>query len=124
MAVGEPPTTALDPVVEEALVNLTTWVFRRRRIGVTRAPRTLVDDSARSAAIHTFMHLRHHGYVVEPFEVRRWANANGWPSGQAQLLSDYAAGVYSGLRYHTTPDPVAGRFAEWQRRALARSKTQ
>ncbi len=115
---GDP---GLDPVVREAMIELTSWVFRRRRIynlRLERREKSLSEPSARAAAIHTFKHLKHHRYPFDPGEIRSWACTHGWPEKDADQLGEYAAGVLSGTRYHTHPDPF-GRLAikEWRARA-------
>jgi len=59
--------------------------------------------------IHTFKHLKHHGYHFVPGEIRAWATVHGWAESDAQQLGDYAEGVLAGTRYHTDPDP----FGMW-----------
>jgi hypothetical protein len=101
--------TELDPVVELAMRHLTSFVYRRRRIYNLRHERrekSLKDRGARSAAIHTFKHLKHGGYNFEPDDIQSWALAHRWKSADAAELSEYAAGVIAGTRYHTDPDPL------------------
>ena len=124
----------LDPVVEEAMKQLTSLVYFRRRLLPRQAPailrrilspllvrrgifqvprpaptpkreRSLRDRTSRAGAIHAFKHLKHHGYRFDPADVRAWATANGWTPEDAQQLGEYATGVLGGERYHTEPDP-------------------
>jgi hypothetical protein len=123
---GLPPTAevTLDPIIDAALHELTAWVFRSRRIynlRLEKREKSLIDSGARDAAIHVFKHLKHHGYALEPREIRVWAIRHRWPSGEAQLLSDYAAGVEAGVRYHTGADPFGPwAFDEWRKAAHRR----
>jgi hypothetical protein len=108
-------------VVEKALENLSAFMFRRRRIynlRLEKREKSLKDPSARAGAIHTFKHLKHHRYPIEPTKVREWALAHRWTVADAQELGDYAAGVVAGTRYHTVPDPF-GRMAidRWREQA-------
>jgi hypothetical protein len=82
--------------------------------------RTLNDPNARAAAIHTFKHLKHHGYAFEPDLAHSWAIVHRWKPNDAQQLSEYAAGVSSGNRCHTGPDPI-GRQATHRWRSQAES---
>jgi hypothetical protein len=138
-------TRQLDPVVKEALKDVTRWTYPRRRVLPRQAPlalrkllapylrkrgihqggpalikpqRSLNDPSAKAAAIHAFKHLKHHGYVFEPDLVHSWAATHRWKPDDAQQLSEYAAGVGSGKRYHSHPDPI-GRHAinRWRSQA-------
>ena len=77
----------------------------------------MLDNQSRDCAIAGFKHLRHGGYDLQPFLVRRWAIANGWKKTDAQLLDDYAAGVLAGVKYHYA-DPMGQHAIEtWQRDA-------
>lgn len=146
-AYGDHAATGLDPVLEQALSDLRSFTYRRRRLivnvpGASRRERrssagrvlcviryladvrredrdkSLNDPGARSGAIHIFKHLRHHGYDWEPEAVRGWAVANGFRAGDARLLAEYAADVKSGVRYHTTPDPFGQHaIVYWRQRA-------
>jgi hypothetical protein len=114
----------LDPVVEEALKDLQRFVYRRRRIynlRLERRDKSMKDPGARAGAVHIFKHLRHHGYSFPPELVRTWALGHGWKPDDADALSEYAAGVAGGTRYHTQPDPF-GRHAiiRWRESALQR----
>ena len=102
------PEPALHPIVQEALRKLWDWTFKKRGRWYEyykQPPMTLLDPSSRSYAIHTFKGLKHHGYAFDPQAVLRWCQDNGWPPDEAVLLSDYAAGVTAGIRYHTHPSP-------------------
>jgi hypothetical protein len=119
------PTTrpTLDPVAVEALKHLTAFVFRRRRIynlRLEKRRKSLTDPGARAAAIHTFKHLKHHGYRFDPSGVFDWATEHGWPPAEAGELSDYAAGVIEGTRYHTDPDPIGRRAIDDWREAASK----
>ena len=108
---GLPPTAevTLDPIIDAALHELTAWVFRSRRIynlRLEKREKSLIDSRARDAAIHVFKHLKHHGYALEPREIRAWATRHRWPSGEAQLLSDYAVGVEAGVLITRVPIPL------------------
>jgi hypothetical protein len=59
--------------------------------------RTLNDPNARAAAIHTFKHLKHHGYAFEPDLAHSWAIVHRWKPNDAQQLSEYAAGVSAAI---------------------------
>jgi hypothetical protein len=121
---GEPKDLALDPVVEQALRKLTSFVFRRRRFSSFRHEkrrRGLGDPGPRAGAVHTFKHLKHHGYSFEPEAVALWARDHGWNADDANELSAYAAGVLAGKRYHTSPDPF-GMTAINRWRAEVKSK--
>lgn len=126
--------------MEEALKQLRSFTYRRRRLISTAKPsqrrarspftphtalavvrsvahlrpeerdKSLDDPGARSGAIHIFKHLKHHGYSWEPEYIHAWATTNGFPAQDARLLAEYAEGVKSGTRYHTAPDPF-GRHA-------------
>ena len=98
-------TPQLDPVVQEALKDVSRWTYPRRRVLPRQAPlalrkllapylrkqgiyqggpapikpqRSLNDPSAKAAAIHAFKHLKHHGYVFEPDLVCSWALMHRW----------------------------------------------
>ena len=119
-----PEVPVLDPVVVQALENLTSFVFRRRRIYSLRLERrnkSLADPGALAGAVHTFKHLKHHGYSFDPVAVALWAKAHGWKANEADELSNYAAGVLVGRRYHTYPDPF-GRTAIDRWRAETQDK--
>jgi len=96
------PTLALDPIVQEALQDLWDWTFNAHGPWYHRLParKTLLDSSSRAYAIHTFKGLKHHGISFDPQAVLHWAQNHGWPPEEAVLLSDYAAGVAAGVRYH------------------------
>jgi hypothetical protein len=114
----------LDPVVVQALENLTSFVYRRRRIQSLRLEKrskSLAEPSARAGAVHTFKHLKHHGYSFDPTAVAVWAETHGWKADDVSDLSDYAAGVLGGKRYHTNPDPI-GRTAIDRWRAAVQGK--
>jgi hypothetical protein len=103
-----PEVPILDPVVVKALENLTSFVFRPRRFSglrLEKRSKSLADPGARAGAVHTFKHLKHHGYSYEPTAVALWATTHGWKADDADELSTYAAGVLAGERYHTYPDP-------------------
>lgn|GEM_PF-3280752 len=104
--------SVLDPVVQAAMTDLTSWVYpplrervRRRLGGQGKWERSLKNPSNRAAAIHMCKHLKHHGYDFPPDQLHSWAMAHGWKAEDAQELHDYAAGVLAGTRYHTHPDP-------------------
>src|SRR6202035_2974489 len=86
--------------------DLTSFVYRRRRRYNLRTERRFGDPGKRAAAIHTFKHLKHGGHHFEPEDIRSWALANSWKAADAADLSEYAAGVLAGTRYHTDPDPL------------------
>lgn len=112
----------LDPVVEAAMNDLTSFVYRRRRVYSLKLEdreKSMKDPSARAGAIHMFKHLKHHGYTFQPDDLRGWAMAHGWSARDAQELSEYAGGVLTGTRYHTHPDPF-GRLAIERWREAAR----
>jgi hypothetical protein len=142
---GSAKTPQLDPVVQEALKDVTSRTHPRRQFLPRRAPlalrkllapyltrrgifqggpapmereRSLNDPSARAAAIHTFEHLKHHGYAFEPDLVHSWAVIHRWKTDDALQLSEYASGVLSGKPYHSAPDPI-GRQAidRWRSQA-------
>jgi hypothetical protein len=126
----------LDPVIVEALKQLRSLTYRRRRLISAASPRvmtsrlsqaaevvwllaharienrkkSLSDPAARSGAIHIFKHLKHHGYAWNPEHVHAWAITHGFTAQDAQRLAEYAEGVQAGTRYHTQPDPF-GRHA-------------
>lgn len=111
----------LDPVVQKALEHLTAFMFRPRRIyslRLEKREKSLKDPSARAGAIHTFKHLKHHRYSIDPPKIREWALVHGWRAEDAEELGGYAAGVVAGTRYHTVPDPF-GQLAIDQWRAEA-----
>ena len=108
MEEATPGVPILDPVVVKALENLTSFVFRSRRFSglrLEKRSKSLADPGARAGAVHTFKHLKHHGYSYEPTAVALWATIHGWKADDADELSTYAAGVLAGERYHTHPDP-------------------
>ena len=114
---GKTNVPELDPVVELAMRDLSSWVYRRRRIynlRLERREKSLENQGARAAAIHTFKHLKHGGYPFEPDALQAWALAHHWKEADAAELNEYAAGVLSGTRYHTDPDPLGPlRRREW-----------
>jgi hypothetical protein len=121
---GGPRDLVVDPVVEQALENLTSFVYRHRRIyslRLEKRSRSMADPSARAAAVHTFKHLKHHGYTYDPKSVATWASAHGWRVGDVDELRGYATGVLAGQRYHTHPDPF-GRAAIDRWRAAAQGE--
>ena len=113
----------LDPVVIEALTEITRVVYRRRGARFQERFRRyhgMADRESRDCAISAFVHLAHAGFDFPPFLVRRWALANGWKRVDAQLLDDYAAGVHAGVRYHHA-DRFGSHYLEvWRRDAQER----
>lgn len=122
----------LDPVVVEAMKQLTAWTYRRDLrhvvlgsppfIGMFRRRRQrskgLNDPSSRSAAIHIFKNLKYHGYRYDPPELRAWATAHGWKAADVLELGAYAEGVLAGIRYHTVPPPFGqGAIHGWREAA-------
>ena len=106
---GTTDVPELDPVVDLAMRDLTSFVYRRRRIynlRIEKREKSLKDSGARAAAIHTFKHLRHGGHHFDPADIQSWALAHRWTAADAAELGDYAAGVLAGNRYHTDPDPL------------------
>jgi hypothetical protein len=121
MTEGASTSVELDPVVRAALTDLRSFTYRRRRIynlRLERREKNLTDPGARAGAIHIFKHLKHHGYLFPPDEVRAWAVANRWRPADAQELGEYAEGILAGRRYHTAPDPF-GKWAIERRRSAA-----
>lgn len=124
----------LDPVVVEAMKELTAWTYRRdRRRLVLASPlfsgmfrrrkqqkKGLSDPSSRSAAIHMFKNLKFHGYWYDPDDLRAWATAHGWEDSDALDLGTYAEGVLAGTRYHTVPDPFGQQAIECWRKAAGK----
>ncbi len=123
----------LDPVVIEALRGLRSRVYGRDRLWavivtwrsrrwhpVEKRVKDLTGGYARAATIHTFKHLKHHGYRWDVDQIRGWAATHRWKPQDVDRLTEYAAGVLAGTRYHTQPDPV-GRLAIERWRARARS---
>jgi hypothetical protein len=135
----------LDPVLVEALKQLRSFTYRRRRLertapvmghpsspgrgvlGVVKAlahlrpeagQRSLDGPGARAGAVHLFKHLKHHGYTWNPADVHAWALSHGFVASDAEKLAVCAQGVQDGTRYHTQPDPF-GRHAifAWRREA-------
>jgi hypothetical protein len=119
----------LDPVVVEAMKDLTTWTYHRdlRHLAFGNPPfigmfrrwkqrnEGLNDPSSRSAAIHIFKNLKHHGYRYDPHELRAWATVHGWKDSDVLELGAYAEGVLAGTRYHTVPDPFGqGAINGWR----------
>jgi hypothetical protein len=122
----------LDPVVVEAMKELTAWTYRCDLrhlvlgyppfIGTPRRWRQrnkgLGDPSSRSAAIHLFKNLKYHGHRYDPDGVRAWATAHGWKAPDVLELGAYAEGVLAGTRYHTVPDPFGqGAIDGWRKAA-------
>ena len=114
---GKTGVPELDPVVELAMRDLTSFVYRRRRIynlRLEKREKSIRDRGARAAAIHTFKHLKQGGYHFEPDATRSWALAHRWKAADAAELSEYAAGVLAGTRYQTDPDPLGPlRRRDW-----------
>jgi hypothetical protein len=132
----------LDPVLVEALKDLRSFTYRRRRLqstapvlsGLPGPPpgvldvvkalahlriedreRSLDDPGARSGAIHLFKHLKHHGYTWNQADIHAWALTHGFTAEDARRVSEYAEGVQAGTRYHTAPDPFGKRaIVYWQ----------
>jgi hypothetical protein len=74
----------LDPVVQAAMTHLTSWVYpplrqriRRHAYGQGKWARNLRNPSNRAATIHTCKHLKHHGYALQPDQLRDWALMGG-----------------------------------------------
>ena len=91
--------------------QLTEWTCRRYH-GVHRRHRTvplrlkgLRDPSSRSGTIHLAKNLKHHGFDLDPEQLRNRAIGHGWKASDARDLRDVAEGVRSGRRYHTVGDP-------------------
>ena len=108
----EAKVRVLDPVVVQALESITRRVYHRRGPKLWdkfRRYHSMLDSHSRDATIAAFEHLKHGGYDIQPFLVRRWAMSNGWKKVDAQILDDYAAGVLRGVKYHHA-DPI-GRHA-------------
>jgi hypothetical protein len=99
----------VEEVVELAMTDLTSFVYRRRRIynlRIEKREKSIKDRGARAAAIHTFKHLKHGGYHFDADAIQSWALAHRWKASDAAELGEYAAGVLAGTRYHTDPDPL------------------
>jgi hypothetical protein len=118
----------LNPVVQAAMRNLTSSVYPslRQRIHFfthtnQKWERSLKNPSSRAEAIHTFKHLKHHGYDFPPDQLRDWAMTHGWETQDADELCDYAEGVLAGKRYHTDPDPVGMHAIHQWREDAAKS---
>ena len=128
---GQVDSPQLDPVVVEAMKQLTAWTYRRdlRHLVLGGPPfvgklrrkeqkQGLNDPSARSAAIHIFKNLKYHGYRYDPSELQAWAMAHGWKPSDILELGTYAEGVLAGTRYHTVPPPFGqGTIFAWRRAA-------
>lgn len=117
----------LDPVVVEALKAITQRVYHRRGPRLQdkfRSYHSMLDSHSRDYAISAFKHLRHGGYELPPFLVRRWAVANGWKRTDAQLLDDYAAGVLAGVQYHHADPFGRGAISIWRRDAVGKEPWQ
>lgn len=102
--VDEPVSNSgLDPVVQAAMANLTSWVYpplrermRRRFYGHGRWERNLKNPSNRAAVIHTCKHLKYQGYDFPPEQLRDWALAHGWSDEDADALSRLCDGRTTG----------------------------
>jgi hypothetical protein len=79
--------------------------FRHRPHNVRLRLRGLRDPSSRSGAVHILKNLKHHGYQVDPENLRLWATEHGWRTSDAEDPKAYAQDVFSGRRYHTDPSP-------------------
>lgn len=79
--------------------------MRKLGVDVDVHEKGLEDRSNRAAAIHTFKHLRHHGYTFPLDDLQARTLAHGWPTDDAQQLSECANRVLTGMRYHTAPNP-------------------
>jgi hypothetical protein len=111
----------LDPVVVEAMKELTAWTYQRYQSPLRnwRQRRKGMDDpSSRSGAIHIFKNLKYHGFLYDPEELQAWARGHGWRSPDVVELGVYAGGVLAGTRYHTVPDPFGqGAINRWKEAA-------
>jgi hypothetical protein len=109
----------LDRVVEAALQDLTTFVYRDR----LREAQGLDDPASRAGAIHLFKHLKHHGYAWDDEVVGLWAEAHAWTTADGATLAEYARGVREGVRYHTRPDPFGPHAIHRWRETAAERET-
>jgi len=124
---GTSKARTLDPVVVEALKAVTKCVYYRRGPRLQdkfRRYHSMLDSHSRDYAIAAFKHLRHGGFDVQPFLVRRWAVANGWKRTDAQLLDDYAAGVLAGVQYHHADPYGRDAISIWQSDAVGNEPWQ
>ena len=116
----------LDPVVAAAMCQLTDWTYHRyhpihRRLrNVPLRFKGLRDPSSRSGAIHILKNLKHHGYMLDPDQLRNWAIEYGWKALDARDLSGYAEGIRSGRWYHTVSSPFGYSDIDRWREAAAK----
>ena len=113
--------SALDPVVEMAMADVTRFVYRKRNLTGPQWMRfrkvDLKDSSSRAAVIHALIHLKHHNYLYDPQGLSDWASSHGWNAEDSTELISYAVGVLGGQRYHTAPDPFGRRVIDRWRAA-------
>ena len=109
---GSDRAPQLSPEVLAAMTDLTKWVYDSHFSSFLR-PRQFathfhLDDpkgGGRAATVGMFKHLKHFRVAWEPDLVVRWAEHRGWLASDVALLNEFASGVKTGTRFHTSPDP-------------------
>ncbi len=83
----------LDPRLERALVALTSMI---------NLSTGLTYSSDRESAIQLLRILHQNRIQLNPNDMRIWDLQNGWSSGGANQLRDFAQGILEGRRYRTS----------------------
>ncbi len=83
----------IDPRLERALTALTEMI---------NLSTGLTHSSDRESAIQILRILHRNRIQLNPASIKIWALQNGWNSGGANQLRDYAQGVLDGRRYQTS----------------------
>jgi hypothetical protein len=113
----------LDPVLEAAMNDLTSWVYDSHVTGFLR-PHQLTTHfhldgprgSGRAACVAMFKHLKHFGVEWDTSTLCDWATRRGWVTKDIALFREFGDGVQSGTRFHTDPQPWAQPMMEsWLR---------
>ena len=115
--------SGLDPVLEAAMNDLTSWVYDSHVSSFLR-PRQLTthfhldgpQGTGRAACVAMFKHLKHFGVDWDTVALCDWATRRGWVAKDIALLREFGDGIQSGTRFHTVPQPWARPMVEsWLR---------
>jgi hypothetical protein len=101
-----PPKLIDDPIVEQALVSLTTTI---------NLSHSLLNPRDKQAADRTLRILRANGHAADPANLRAWATKNGWHPKAAKELEGLASKPWSLKSKPQLPDPdsAKGTYNYW-----------
>jgi hypothetical protein len=129
---GGATNTALDPVLEAAMTDLTSLIYDSHVTGFLR-PRQLTTHfhldgpagTGRAACVAMFKHLKHNGVAWDTAALCDWSTRRGWAAKDTTLLFEFGTGIQRGARFHTDPQPWSGPQTEpWLRGEPMHATTQ